>query len=51
MEIKKVGVVGCGQMGAGIAQVSAQSGYQVVVSEMDRWGLVSLRSALNRDTR
>jgi len=33
MEIKKVGVVGCGLMGGGIAQISAQSGYQVVVSE------------------
>jgi 3-hydroxybutyryl-CoA dehydrogenase len=35
MEIKKVGVVGCGLMGSGIAQVCAQSGYQVVVSEAD----------------
>jgi 3-hydroxybutyryl-CoA dehydrogenase len=35
MEIKKVGVVGCGLMGSGIAQVCAQSGYQVVVSEMN----------------
>ena len=35
MEIKKVGVVGCGIMGAGIAQVCAQSGYQVVVSEIN----------------
>jgi len=35
MEIKKVGVVGCGQMGGGIALVSAQSGYQVVVSEIN----------------
>jgi 3-hydroxybutyryl-CoA dehydrogenase len=35
MEIKKVGVVGCGLMGAGIAQVSAQSGYEVVVSEIN----------------
>jgi len=35
MDIKKVGVVGCGQMGAGITQVSAQSGYQVVVSEIN----------------
>ncbi|MFC1902302.1 3-hydroxyacyl-CoA dehydrogenase family protein [Chloroflexota bacterium] len=33
MEIKKVGVVGCGQMGGGITQVCAQSGYPVVVSE------------------
>jgi len=34
MEIKRVGVVGCGQMGGGIAQVCAQSGYQVVVTEV-----------------
>jgi len=27
MEIKKVGVVGCGIMGSGITQVCAQSGY------------------------
>ncbi len=35
MEIKKVGVVGCGLMGSGIAQVCAQAGYQVVVSEIN----------------
>ncbi len=35
MEIRKVGVVGGGIMGAGIVQVSAQSGYQVVVSEIN----------------
>lgn len=35
MEIKKVGVVGCGLMGSGIAQVCAQSGYQVIVSEIN----------------
>jgi 3-hydroxybutyryl-CoA dehydrogenase len=33
-EIKKVGVVGCGLMGHGIAQVSAQAGYDVVVREV-----------------
>jgi 3-hydroxybutyryl-CoA dehydrogenase len=32
-EIKKVGVVGCGQMGGGYAQLCAQKGYQVVVSD------------------
>ena len=32
MEIKKVGIVGCGIIGHGIAIVCAQSGYQVVVS-------------------
>lgn len=36
MEIKKVGVVGCGLMGHGIAQTSAQSGYEVVVAEADQ---------------
>lgn len=35
MAIKKVGVVGCGIMGGGIAQVCAQSGYQVTVSEIN----------------
>jgi 3-hydroxybutyryl-CoA dehydrogenase len=35
VEIEKVGVVGAGIMGAGIVQVCAQSGYQVVVSEIN----------------
>lgn len=35
MEIKTVGVVGCGLMGSGIAQISAQAGYDVVVREID----------------
>ena len=35
MEIRKVGVVGCETMGHGIATVCAQSGYQVVVSEIN----------------
>lgn len=30
---KKIGVVGCGQMGSGIAQVAARSGYPVIVVE------------------
>jgi 3-hydroxybutyryl-CoA dehydrogenase len=34
MEVKKVGVVGCGLMGSGIAQVAAQCGYQVKVREV-----------------
>lgn len=33
MEIKTVGVVGCGLMGSGIAQVAAQAGCEVVVRE------------------
>jgi 3-hydroxybutyryl-CoA dehydrogenase len=35
MSIQKVGVVGCGLMGSGIAQVAAQAGYGVVVREVD----------------
>jgi len=35
MDIRKVGVVGCGLMGAGIAQVAAQAGYETVVREMN----------------
>ena len=35
-EIKTVGVVGCGLMGHGIAQVAAQGGYDVVVREVDQ---------------
>jgi 3-hydroxybutyryl-CoA dehydrogenase len=34
MEIRKVGVLGCGLMGAGIAQVSASAGFETVVKEV-----------------
>jgi 3-hydroxybutyryl-CoA dehydrogenase len=52
MDIKLVGVVGCGTMGSGIAQVCAQSGYQVIVSEvsqplLDR-GLRSINNNLTK---
>lgn len=33
-EIKKIGVLGAGQMGGGIAQVAAQSGYEVVLADI-----------------
>lgn len=36
MEIKKVGVVGCGLMGSGIAQVSASAGLDVTVLEAEQ---------------
>jgi 3-hydroxybutyryl-CoA dehydrogenase len=36
MEIKKVGVLGCGLMGSGIAQVSATAGFEVAVLEVDQ---------------
>ena len=36
MEIEKVGVVGCGLMGHGIAQICAQAGWDVVVRELSQ---------------
>jgi 3-hydroxybutyryl-CoA dehydrogenase len=36
MEIKKVGVLGCGLMGSGIAQVAAAAGCDVVVLEQEQ---------------
>src|SRR2546427_3223136 len=47
MEIKKVGVVGCGLMGHGIAQVAAQSGYDVVVREVNKERLDSGLGKIN----
>ena len=35
-EIKKVGVLGCGLMGRGIAQVAATNGYTTIVREISR---------------
>ncbi len=34
--MKTVGVIGAGQMGAGIAQVAAQAGYAVLLSDVDQ---------------
>lgn len=36
MEIKKVGVLGCGLMGSGIAQVSATAGFETAVLEVEQ---------------
>ena len=51
MTIRKVGVVGCGLMGGGIAQTCAQSGYEVVVREVNQElldkGLARIYSAWN----
>jgi 3-hydroxybutyryl-CoA dehydrogenase len=50
MAIHKVGVVGCGLMGGGIAQVSAQAGFPTVVREVSanalEKGLGSIRKFL-----
>jgi 3-hydroxybutyryl-CoA dehydrogenase len=48
--IKKIGVVGAGQMGSGIVQVAAQSGFQVILNDIDetfiRNGMESIRKSL-----
>ena len=36
MEITKVGVLGCGLMGSGIAQVSATAGFEVIVLDVEQ---------------
>src|SRR5262252_8549005 len=35
MQIKSVGVLGCGLMGSGIAQVAAAAGYKTIVREVN----------------
>jgi len=35
-DIKKVGVLGCGLMGSGIAQIAAQAGYETIVREVEQ---------------
>ena len=50
MEIKKLGVLGFGQMGSGIAQVFAQSGYEVIavdsIEQMLEKGLKGIEKRL-----
>lgn len=52
MAIKKVGVVGLGLMGAGIAEVSILGGYETAVREVDQTllqkGLAALERSLSR---
>jgi 3-hydroxybutyryl-CoA dehydrogenase len=52
MPIHKVGVLGCGLMGSGIAQVSAAAGYSTVVKEVAddflKKGLASIDKSLSR---
>ena len=51
MEIKTVGVLGCGLMGSGIAQVCAAAGYQTIVREVEQGfldkGLARVRKFLD----
>jgi 3-hydroxybutyryl-CoA dehydrogenase len=52
MEIRKIGVIGAGQMGSGIAQVAAQAGYEVVLRDLEvsfiERGLSSIRRSIGK---
>ena len=52
MEIRSVGVVGCGLMGSGIAQVSAMAGFPTVVREVSQElldkGLAAIERSLGK---
>lgn len=53
MEVKKIMVVGAGQMGNGIAQVAAQAGYDVVLNditmELAEKGLNNIKKILSKN--
>ncbi len=55
MDIERVGVVGCGLMGSGIAEVSARAGLDVVIREATpeaaEAGLARITGSLERATR
>lgn len=46
--VSRVGVVGCGLMGSGIAEVSAKAGLDVVVREIDEPALAAGRARIER---
>jgi len=52
MEIRKVGVLGCGLMGAGIAQTAASAGFETIVREVSeeliQKGFTSIEKSLER---
>ena len=48
MDVKKIGVVGAGQMGSGIAQVAAQAGYEVVLRDVEERFLERGLNAIKR---
>lgn len=52
MNIKKIGVIGAGTMGGGIAQAAAQSGYEVILEDMSeeyvRIGFAKIKERLEK---
>ena len=48
MEIRTVGVLGAGQMGAGIAQVAAMSGYDVMLTDISDAQLERAKAGIDK---
>jgi len=53
MKMQKLGIIGCGQMGSGISLVCAQSGYTVLVSDINskllQRGLKNIETSLDKN--
>ncbi|PWC36239.1 3-hydroxybutyryl-CoA dehydrogenase [Azospirillum sp. TSO35-2] len=47
--IKKIGIIGAGQMGSGIAQVCAQAGYDVTLSDISEAALEKSLAGISRN--
>jgi 3-hydroxybutyryl-CoA dehydrogenase len=51
MEIKKIGIIGAGQMGNGIAHVCALAGFDVTLVDVDQGALDRAREIIERNLR
>ncbi len=51
MNIRKIGAVGAGQMGAGIAQICAQAGFDVYLCDISREALDTALQCIDADLR
>lgn len=49
MDIQKIGVIGAGQMGNGIAHVMALAGYNVVLNDINQQALDAAVSAIQKN--
>ena len=49
MEIRKIGIVGAGQMGNGIAHVCALAGYDIIMADMSSEALDKARALIDRN--
>jgi 3-hydroxybutyryl-CoA dehydrogenase len=46
MNVKKIGIIGAGQMGSGIAQVAAQNGFEVLLSDISKEALEKAKAGI-----